>query len=142
MTERPWPLQPGRILVDAIKDTRVAQIAVGCRKSAIDLLRAQCSKHGEKWMPVRAHAPIAIHHLVENAGQRPIACNELLQSRFLLINIVGFGGHGGMIFNSNAADRASSDTQDSIRPAARRSIRRYGRDPGNERAAALPPRKS
>ena len=72
MAEWPRTLDTGRILVDAIEDTRAAQITVSGGKAAIDFVCAERGQHAEKWLPVRAHAPIAIHHLVENAGERPV----------------------------------------------------------------------
>ena len=34
---------------------------------------------------MRTHAAVAVHHLVENAGQRPVACNEMLERRRLVV---------------------------------------------------------
>ena len=85
MAERPRPLDAGGILIDAIEHAGIAQIAVGSGEAAIDLVAAQRGEHGEERLPMRAHAPVAIHHLVENARQRPVAGNERLAARRLLV---------------------------------------------------------
>ena len=85
MAERPWPLDARRILVDAIEHAGIAQIPIGGGEAAIDLVAAEAREHRQQRLPVRAHAAVAVHHLVENAGQRPVAGNELLQRGLLLI---------------------------------------------------------
>ena len=85
MAERPRPLDARRILVDAIEHAGIAQVSIGGGEAAIDLLAAEASEHRQQRLPVRAHPAVAVHHLVENAGQPPIAGNELLQRGLLLI---------------------------------------------------------
>ncbi len=79
MAERPRPLDTGRIFIDAIEHAGIAQITIGGGEAAIDLVAAQSRQHSEERLPVRAHAPVAVHHLIENAMQRPVAGNERLE---------------------------------------------------------------
>ncbi len=79
MAQRPRPFDAGRILVDAIKHAGITQVAVGGGEAAIDLIAAERGKHAEERLPMRAHPAVAIHHLVENAGERPVARDERLQ---------------------------------------------------------------
>ena len=121
MTERPRPLDAGGIFVDAIENAGAAQIAVGGGEAAIDLVGAERRQHGEERLPVRAHAAVAIHHLVENAGQRPVTGDELFQAcGFGFDTRVEMGCHG-LCFRSSAADRAWSDIQAKPGAAERRS---------------------
>ena len=85
VAERPRPLDARRILVDAIEHAGIAQVSIRGGETAVDLLAAEASEHRQQRLPVRAHPAVAVHHLVENAGQPPIAGNELLQRGLLLI---------------------------------------------------------
>ena len=80
MAERPWALDAGGILVDAIENAGTAQITVGGGEAAIDLLGAERRQHCQEGLPVRAHAPVAVHHFIENAGKRPIRRDELREA--------------------------------------------------------------
>ena len=109
VTERPRPLDSGRILVDAIKNSGAAQITVGGGETAIDLLGAERRQHAEKGPPVRAHAAVAVHHLVENAGQPAVVCDELFETGGLVFDDrVEIGCHVGC-FKSRTADPTSLD---------------------------------
>ena len=94
MTERPRPLDAGGVFVDAIEDAGTAQVTIGGGEAAIDLIGAEGREPAEKRPPVRAHAAVAVHHLVKNARQRPIAGNELFEAcAFAIDNGVEVGCH-------------------------------------------------
>ena len=78
MAQRPRPFGSGRILVDAIEHAGIAQMAIGGGEAAADLLRPQRREHGEQRLPMRPHAAVAVHHLVEDAGQRAVARQQRL----------------------------------------------------------------
>ena len=67
VAEQPGTNGAGGILVDAIEHAGVAQMPVGRRKAPVDLGRPELREHPQERPPVRAHAPVAIHHLVEDA---------------------------------------------------------------------------
>jgi hypothetical protein len=97
MAERPRPVSAGRILVHAVENTGIAQMAIGGAESPADLFRAQTGKHGQQRVPMRAHPTIAVHHLVERAGERLIARQQLLDLiGFLLRGAVERGGHAAI----------------------------------------------
>ena len=73
MAERPRPLGPRRALIDAIEHAGIVQVAIGGGKPTRKLLWTQPGEHGEQRLPMGTHAPVAVHHLIENAGQRAIA---------------------------------------------------------------------
>ena len=63
-----------RVLIDAIEDAGIAQITVGGGEAAVDLIGAERRRASTGTAAsARARAPSRIHHLVGNAGQRPIA---------------------------------------------------------------------
>jgi hypothetical protein len=72
MAGRPRPLDSRRVFVDAVEHAGIAQVPVGDREAAVDLLRAKTGKAVEKRTPVRPHRAIRFHHLVVNAGKRTI----------------------------------------------------------------------
>ena len=80
MTERPRPLDAGCVFVDAIEHAGAAQVAIGGGEAAIDFLGAEPGQHAEKRPPVCAHAAAAIHHLVENAGKRPVGGDKCFEA--------------------------------------------------------------
>ena len=143
MAERPRPLDAGGILIDAIENAGAAQIAVGGGEAAIDLVGAERRQHGEERLPVRAHAAVAIHHLVENAGQRPVTRQRTVpgpRSRFRRrvsswAAMAMFYVHAPQIEGGRIFER-------DVGAAERRSARRYGRDPGSARGGAPRPRRS
>jgi hypothetical protein len=80
MAERPWPLDAGRVFVDAIENAGATQVAVGGGEPAVDLLGAERGQHAEKRPPVCAHMATVIHHLIENAGKRPVGGDQCVEA--------------------------------------------------------------
>lgn len=138
----PWPLDPDRILITPVENSRTGQIAIDGSKAAAGLLAATRGPCGEEWLPVARTCPstsIISHYRVENAGQRPVTGNELLQvGAPRLSDCVEVEGH----ISSVVADRAWSDIRGKFPAAERRLRRQYGRGPGNARGDELPPRMS
>ena len=73
MAQRPRPLGPCRILVDAIEDAGIAQVAIGGGEAPAELFWTQSREHRQQRLPMGPHAPVAVDHLVEDARQRTIA---------------------------------------------------------------------
>jgi hypothetical protein len=76
VAERPRPLGASRVLIDAIEHPGIVQVAISCRETPRDLASPQRCKRGQKRLPMGAHAALAVHHLVECTGQRPVACQQ------------------------------------------------------------------
>ncbi len=97
VAQRPRPLDAGCIFINPIEHPGIAQIAVGRRKTAIDLVAAQGSERGEERLPMRTHAPVATHHLVEYAVQRLIAGNQRFQAGIRCVKSAGkLQSHGAI----------------------------------------------
>ena len=73
VAQRPGPLGAGGLLVDAVEHAGIVHMAIGSSKTRAELFRPQRREHREQPLPMGPHAAVTIHHLVENARQRPIA---------------------------------------------------------------------
>ena len=49
---------------------------VGRGKAAVDLFRSHGGEHAEKWLPMRAHTPFVVHHLIEVARKNAVIARE------------------------------------------------------------------
>jgi hypothetical protein len=141
MAQRPRPLGAGRILVHAIEHAGIVQVAIGGCEAPVDLLRPQRREHGEERPPMGAHAAVVVHHLVEDAGQRPIAGQER-RDVVLLGSAVAPGCHRAIRPESDAGGRESWGIQAYVPPQGNRKIQAYSHDPGSARGGAPPPRRS
>ena len=47
----------GRILVDAIEDAGIVQVAISRRETPTDLISSQCREHGQKRLPMGRTRP-------------------------------------------------------------------------------------
>ena len=80
MAQRPRPLGAGGIPIDAVEHAGIVQIAIRHRKAPVDLLGAERGQHAQERRPMGPHLPVGIHHLVEDAGERPIARQQARQA--------------------------------------------------------------
>ena len=78
-------------------------MAISGSEAPVDLLRPQRGKRGQERLPMGAHAAVAIHHLVEDAGQRAIAGQERLDVAGILFGgAVALHCHGAIKPESDA----------------------------------------
>jgi len=72
----------------------ILQVAIRHREAPVDLLGPERGEHGQERPPVGTDLPLGVDHLVENAGQRPIARQQPLQAiAGRLDRAVGKDGH-------------------------------------------------
>ena len=116
VAEQPRTNRARRILIDPIEHARIAQVAVGRRKPPVDLRRPQFGQHPQKRAPVLAHAPVAVHHLVEIVRMRLVARQDDLGVGDRPRGAVEMG-HRAIKPESVAAGRASSGTPATVLPA-------------------------
>ena len=83
MAERPGALVAARIVIDAVEDAGILQIAVGSGEAAAQFLRSQFREGGEEGHPMGARMPICIHHLVAHPRQGLIAAEHALDRSLL-----------------------------------------------------------
>ncbi len=84
MAHQPRAHRAGRVLVDAVEHTGVAQVPVGGGEAAIDLLRPHGRERLEERPPVRTHLALMVHHLVEIARQRTVVVRQQLRDAVVL----------------------------------------------------------
>src|SRR5262249_510359 len=73
MAQRPRPLGPCRILIDAIENAGIAQVAIGSGETPTELFWTQSREHRQQRLPMGPHAAVVVDHLVEDARQGTIA---------------------------------------------------------------------
>src|SRR5262249_44183189 len=134
VAQRPRPLGPRRVLVDAIEDAGIAQMPIGGGEAPADLVWTQSRQHCQQRLPMGPPASFAVQLFVEDARQRTIARQQRLDVP-LPGRTLALASHAAIRHESDAAGRGSSDIRAQVLPRASRTIPAYGRDLGNAPSA-------